>query len=108
MPALRAEHRVPAAVSAPGPCFTDERAAAWSAEQRRVGREALAAAENAPIEVSARRLSDADKRRVWAHLKATAPERVAFLTDPTVRALVEKGWAPLFTIEECRAAGVRV
>lgn len=108
MPALRAEHRVPAAVSAPGPCFSPAQAAEWSAQQRAAEDAALAYWRSVPIEISARRLSPADKQRVWKHLQATAPDRVAFLTDPAVRELVARGWAPLFTIEECRAAGVSV
>lgn len=107
MPALRVEDRVPAAVAGPGPCMAGERLAEWDARQRQVVAEARAHQANRPIEISARDLSAEDKARVWRYLKANSPERVAFLTEPTVRELVEKGWAPLFTIEECRAAGVR-
>lgn len=56
-------------------------------------------------EVPASRLTQAQRNAVWRHVKANAPERVAFLNDPQVQQLIrECGAAPLFPPELIRAA----
>lgn len=56
-------------------------------------------------EIPASRLTTAQKNAVWREIKASHPERRAFLEDPAVKALVKTlGAEPMFPPELVRAA----
>lgn len=55
-------------------------------------------------EVSASKLSQADKNAIWRHIKANEPGRVEFFEDPTVKALMAAGAVPCFPPELIKAA----
>lgn len=56
-------------------------------------------------EVPASQLDAAQKQSVWAHLKAHHPERVAFLQDDAIKALMaSSGAVPTFPADIVRAA----
>lgn len=61
--------------------------------------------------VPANRLTQADRNAIWRHLKATAPEQVAFFKDPTVKQLLAAGAVMAFPpelIEAARRAATQV
>ncbi len=56
-------------------------------------------------DISIAGMSQADKNAIWRHIKQHHPERVAFLTDPTVQQMMkEMGASPVFPRELIREA----
>jgi hypothetical protein len=67
------------------------------AEEARRAREVDAWCEALDDQVSASRLTPQDKSSVWAHIKATRPDLVAFFADPEVARLIKQcGAVPRF------------
>lgn len=68
-------------------------------------REAAQWAEDEANQVPASRLSQAEKNRVWRHIKDHHPERAAFLNDPEIQHFIrDLGAVPTFPRELVRAA----
>lgn len=88
----------------PSPCLPRITREQRAAEVARAREGAAWVAEMAE-EVSAAELDPTQKQAVWAHLKQQHPERVAFLSDPVTRALMQAtGAVPTFPRALVRAA----